>query len=124
MADGERIYDWFYFFKNLSKFAVLPSGLERFRPIADAAKTEKIKDLETLVSYMKSLLSDEERQLLKESSYELGVYEGEEQGEERGVERGRTEQTLKDAKSLKQLGVPIETLSQGLGLPMETLEAL
>ena len=42
----------------------------------------------------------------------------------RGYERGREEERAKNAKSLKQLGVPVATIAQATGLTEEEIAAL
>ncbi|MBR1872695.1 MAG: Rpn family recombination-promoting nuclease/putative transposase [Bacteroidales bacterium] len=121
---GKSIYEWFYFFKNLHTFAQLPKELERFAPIAEAAKTDKVKNIDSIIEYMKSLISEQERELLKSSGYELGVYDGEARGEKTGRADGRKDEKMDNARNLKGLGVSTEIISKALGLSPEAIAAL
>lgn len=49
---------------------------------------------------------------------------GYERGHREGREEGREEERAKNAKSLKQLGVPVETIAQATGLSEEEIAAL
>lgn len=49
---------------------------------------------------------------------------GYERGHREGREEGREEERAKNAKSLMQLGVPVETIVQATGLTEEEIAAL
>ena len=49
---------------------------------------------------------------------------GYERGHREGSEEGREEERAKNAKSLKQLGVPVATIVQATGLTEEEIAAL
>ena len=50
--------------------------------------------------------------------------EGRVEGIEEGFEKGCTAATLANARNLKALGVPLETLAQGLGLSIDEIQKL
>ena len=81
---------------------------------------------------MKSLISEQERELLTSSGYELGVYEGEARGEARGEKRGikigradgRKDATIAHARGFRDFGVSPEIIAKVTGLSPEAIAAL
>lgn len=53
-----------------------------------------------------------------------GVEQGLQKGLDEGLQKGREEERLKNARNLKQLGVPVATIAQATGLSLEEVEAL
>ena len=58
------------------------------------------------------------------STAELAREEGRAEGEEIGIEKGRRIEAMENARRLKSLGVSIDIISQGTGLPVEEIEKL
>ena len=62
--------------------------------------------------------------VLKEESYEDGLFVGREEGISIGLERGAYEKALETARSMLEDGFPVSTVSKYTNLPLETVEAL
>ena len=64
--------------------------------------------------------------------YNRGIAEGLAKGEAKGLAKGlakgkaegKIEEKLQNAKAMKALGVPFETISKGFGLSIQEIEAL
>ena len=59
-----------------------------------------------------------------DEGYEKGITIGLEQGLERGLERGAYQNKLETARKLITMGLSIEQVVQGTGLPIETVMGL
>ena len=59
-----------------------------------------------------------------DEGYEKGISIGLEQGLERGLEQGAYQIKLETARKLITMGLSIEQVVQGTGLPMETIQEL
>ncbi|MBR6296468.1 MAG: hypothetical protein IKR40_08345 [Treponema sp.] len=60
----------------------------------------------------------------KDIAFEEGVKHGIEQGIAQGIERGAEEKALEDAENLLRKGIPIETISECIGLPLEQVRQI
>ena len=55
---------------------------------------------------------------------EEGRKEGREEGRKEGLEEGRTEERKENAKRMKALGLPADTIAKVTGLPLADIESL
>ena len=62
--------------------------------------------------------------VLKEESYEDGLFVGREEGISIGLERGAYEKAMETARSMLEDGFPVSTVSKYTSLPPETVEEL
>lgn len=113
-TDFER---WIYVLKNMETLKRLPfkarksvfEKLEKIVDIASLSKEERMKYDESIKVYRDNLVT-------LEFAEQKGRAEGIEIGVEKGVE--------KTAKSLKELGFPLETIAKATGLSIEKIESL
>lgn len=113
-TDFER---WIYVLKNMETLKRLPfkarksvfEKLEKIVDIASLSKEERMKYDESIKVYRDNLVT-------LEYAEQKGRAEGIEIGVEKGVE--------KTAKSLKELGFPLETIAKATGLSIEKIESL
>ena len=87
---------------------------------AQLAGYEKFWDI---ISVEKTLYNSAERRGLKKG-LEEGREEGLKKGLEEGLEKGREEGIIATARNLKSLNVPLDTIRQATGLPVEEIEKL
>ena len=71
---------------------------------------------------------DEEKDIAFEEGKSEGLAEGVklgiEQGIEQGIERGEEKKALEDAENFLRKGIPIETISECIGLPLEQVRQI
>ncbi|MBP5174572.1 MAG: hypothetical protein ILP07_01490 [Treponema sp.] len=60
----------------------------------------------------------------KDISFEEGKEEGVKLGIEQGIERGEEKKALEDAENFLRKGIPIETISECIGLPLEQVRQI
>ena len=100
------VESWFYILKNLSKFAGTPEDIgERFAPVATAARTNKLPDIEQL-KYLRSMVSESERLDIGKAYYKDGYEDAK----------------LDDAKAMLQDGVAVEKIIQYTGLSIDDIK--
>ncbi len=104
-----RLDKWLYFIKHLEDFQTIPSIFsdEVFSQAFEKAALAKLGQTE-LASYENSLKVYRDLKGVIDTAFEEGKFEGK----------------LETAKSLKKLGVSIETIIQATGLSKETIEML
>ena len=81
-----------------------------------------------LIKYQSEMYDERRRMGELMAAFEDGEQKGREegrvQGREEGLELGREAASMENAKKLKELGVAIDIIAQGTGLPIETIENL
>ena len=99
-------------------------GYEKFWDIVSTAKMHISSSLRE--GHERGLREGREKGLRE--GREEGLREGREkglrEGREEGLREGREKERLENARKLKQLGIPLETISQATGLPVEQIAAL
>ena len=60
----------------------------------------------------------------REAGLQVGIQQGIEQGIEQGIARGAYQNKLETAKKLLSMGLSLEQVAQGTGLPLETVMEL
>ena len=93
---------------------------------------ECIKEDMELVEYLKRKMREVSQMFSAEYSYELereaskedGIREGMKRGMERGIERGREEEKFSIARSFRDMGIPLDKISQATGLSDEEIKTL
>ncbi len=124
---------WIFVLKNMETLKRMPFKAQK----AVFEKLEEIVDVQALspddrVRYNNSLNSyrtylsviEAATQDGLEKGYEEGLEKGMEKGMEKGREEGREEERMKMARSMKQLGAPIEMIQKTTGLEMEVIDKL
>jgi len=108
-----RLDKWLYFIKHLEDFQTIPSIFsdEVFSQAFEKAALAKLGQTE-LASYENSLKVYRDLKGVIDTAFEEGKFEGKLEGK------------LETAKSLKKLGVSIETIIQATGLSKEAIEML
>ena len=124
------IYDkWMYLLKHIHEMVEIPkefsdpfftrlfklAEIDNFTP---EEKKQYYKSLKNMGDYLNTLNST------AELAREEGRAEGRAEGEEIGIEKGRRIEAMENARRLKSLGVSIDIISQGTGLPVEEIEKL
>ena len=69
---------------------------------------------------LSQLLTQEIKDKIEEASYAKGV----ECGKEEGRQEGKAEEKQQTAAKLLQLGVPLETIAAGTGLPLTEIQEM
>ncbi|MCQ2263822.1 MAG: Rpn family recombination-promoting nuclease/putative transposase [Bacteroidales bacterium] len=124
----KRMRMWMYILWGMGNmdeadYQKLPSF---FRGLLD---TCRIKTLNTMAKeeYKKSVLEYEDVRIAVEDNHKIGFAEGVKEGLKEGMEKGREEGRQRlwtAAKNLLKMGVPLETVSQAIGLSIEELQQL
>ena len=130
----ETMYDkWLYVLHNLSRLMERPAALQEyvFKRLFDQAEIAKYSPEErqdyedSLRVYrdMKNVLDTAELKGLKKG-IEQGIKQGLEQGIKQGIEQGALEEKRKNAKAMKVLGLPLETIARVTGMSAEDIAKL
>ena len=124
-----RLDKWLYFIKHLEDFQTIPTIIadEVFNQAFEKAELAKFGPAER-VNYENSLKIYRDLKGVIDTAFDEGKFEGKLEGKLEGrIEgklEGRFEGKLETAKSLKKLGVPIETIIEATGLTKEEIERL
>ena len=130
----ETMYDkWLYVLHNLSRLMERPAALQEyvFKRLFDQAEIAKYSPEErqdyedSLRVYrdMKNVLDTAELKGLKKG-IKQGLEQGIKQGIEQGLEQGALEEKRKNAKAMKVLGLPLETIARVTGMSAEDIAKL
>ena len=130
----ETMYDkWLYVLHNLSRLMERPAALQEyvFKRLFDQAEIAKYSPEErqdyedSLRVYrdMKNVLDTAELKGLKKG-IKQGLEQGIKQGLEQGIEQGALEEKRKNAKAMKVLGLPLETIARVTGMSAEDIAKL
>lgn len=130
----ETMYDkWLYVLHNLSRLMERPAALQEyvFKRLFDQAEIAKYSPEErqdyedSLRVYrdMKNVLDTAELKGLKKG-IKQGLEQGIKQGLEQGLEQGALEEKRKNAKAMKVLGLPLETIARVTGMSAEDIAKL
>lgn len=112
---------WLYSLKHMDALDEVPDGFdsEEMSSLYTAAEIA-LFDGDKRIKY--------EKAMMYERDYNNDMYYSRKEGIEEGIAigeaRGKEEERLANAKSLKQVGVPVEKISEALGLSPEEIEAL
>ena len=60
----------------------------------------------------------------REAGLQVGIQQGIEQGIEQGIARGAYQNKLETAKKLLSMGLSLEQVAQGTGLPLDVVQGL
>ena len=60
----------------------------------------------------------------REEAFEKGVSKGISQGIQQGISQGEYQKAIETAKNFLQMGIPIEQVAQGTGLPVDEIKSL
>lgn len=84
------------------------------------------KHLDNIVILRDNIYTEREEGRLegRAEGREEGRAEGREEGREEGKEEGRLEERKTNAKKMKSLGIPVNTISQITGLPVKDIDSL
>ena len=110
------VEQWFAILQNMSNFVNRPANIDkRFEPIFEACRQNQLDILEQ-EQYFSAMISKHEREGIAAAYKEEGLREGFEKGIEKGV--------IKVAKSLKEMGYPVEDICKATGLEKDVVEGL
>ena len=126
----KTMYDkWLFVLHNLSRLMKRPAALQEriFTRLFEQAEIarytpEERQDYEdSLKVYrdMKNVLDTAELKGLKK-----GIEQGMEKGLKRGIEQGASYERKKNAKAMKTLGLPLETIAKVTGMAIDDIEKL
>jgi len=126
----KTMYDkWLFVLHNLSRLMKRPAALQEriFTRLFEQAEIarytpEERQDYEdSLKVYrdMKNVLDTAELKGLKK-----GIEQGMEKGLKRGLEQGASDERKKNAKAMKTLGLPLETIAKVTGMAIVDIEKL
>ncbi|MEN9302092.1 MAG: hypothetical protein RL264_521 [Bacteroidota bacterium] len=124
-----RLDQWMYFIKNLEDFQSIPSIFSDavFNPAFQTAELAKMGQSD-LFDYEMNLKIYRDYKSTIDTAFDEGKLEGFQEGEMKGIQKGIQEGIQKGkietAKSLKKLGVSIETIIQATGLSEKEIESL
>ena len=124
----KTMYDkWLFVLHNLSRLMKRPAALQEriFTRLFEQAEIarytpEERQDYEgSLKVYrdMKNVLDTAELKGLKK-----GIEQGMEKGVKRGIEQGASDERKKNAKAMKTLGLPLETIAKVTGMAIDDIE--
>ena len=131
LEELETVTDkWIYFLKEAPTLEVIPEKMREIPPLEQALnianqaslsaeELEKIHRQEMFWEDKKSGL-----RLAKKEGREQGRKEGIQEGKREGIQKGKQEEKNNIAKTLKQQGIPLETIVQATGLTKEEVEEL
>ena len=94
-----------------------------FKEVASQAEFNSMSP-EEQQRYMYALDEYRSNMAAWEYSIELGMQKGMEKGMEEGMQKGMQEERYKNAKALKAIDIPLEKISEALGLSIEEIEKL
>ncbi|MEY8686958.1 Rpn family recombination-promoting nuclease/putative transposase [Bacteroides sp. AN502(2024)] len=121
-TDFER---WIYVLKNMETLKRMPfkarkSVFEKLEKIVDIASLSK----EERMKYDESIKVFRDQLVTISFAKEEGKKEGLEEGIEKGIKKGMKKKSLEIARNLKDLGVPVATISQASGLSIDEIERI
>lgn len=102
-------------------------SVDRLSPEERRAYYTHLDNMRSLVSAVESAYSDGEWEGMKQGLAQgiaQGMAEGIEKGMAEGIEKGREQEKWENARNLYLNGVPLETISSALSLPLEDLKSL
>ena len=109
-----------YILKNLRQMDALPEWVEgsheEIRMICDSALFGQLSETEKEECIMR-----EDEQIRWEKAVEHSLMKGREEGFAEGEAKGRAESLAEVAQKMKSAGIPIKTISETTGLPIEML---
>lgn len=102
------VESWFYILENLGKFAGKPEDIgARYAPIATAARTRKLPDVEQL-QYIRAMVSEHEKLDIGKAYFKDGIKEGKRE----------------DAEAMLKFGLSVEDISKITGLSIKDIQDL
>ena len=134
----KTMYDkWLFVLHNLSRLMKRPAALQEriftrlFEPAEIALYTpEERQDYEdSLKVYrdMKNVLDTAELKGMKKGmkkGLEKGLEKGRKEGLKKGIEQGSFEERRKNARAMKDLGLPLETIAKVTGMTADDIEKI
>ena len=131
------IEEWAYYLNtgDVPKGAKAP-GMEEVKEQLTIDRMDKsersayYKHLDNIVILRDNIYTEREEGRLegraegREEGRKEGRAEGRKEGREEGREEGRLEERRQNAKKMKELAVPVETISQVTGLPVDEIDSL
>ncbi len=125
--------EWVYYLNtgDVPKGAKAP-GMEEVKEQLTIDRMNKVerdayyKHLDNIVILRDNIFTEREEGRLegRAEGREEGRAEGRAEGREEGREEGRMEERKANAKKMKSLGIPADTISQITGLPVEDIDCL
>ena len=112
---------WLYSLKHMDALDEVPDGF-------DSEEMSSLYTAAEIALFDGDKRNKYEKAMMYERYYNNDMYYSRKEGIEEGIAigeaRGKEEERLANAKSLKQVGVPVEKISEALGLSPEEIETL
>ncbi len=116
---------WLFALKHVGTLDCLPDGLRSkvFERLFQACEIARFEP-ERRIAYEENMITERDYYNIINTAKNDGRAEGRAEGEAKGRAEGRVEGRIEIAKSLKRLGVPMETIMQATGMSEQELRDL
>ena len=102
---------WCYLFRNLNSFVETPPDQAGFEDLFSVAQTGELNE-KRISKYVTSMVTEYDRKVIGDYFYR------------EGMAKGREDERLKNAVSLKRIGIPPEIIAEALELTIQEVDAL